>query len=251
MPRPRAYTLLIGTSGPFAAAALSVDASGNRVFEPGESVTVAPAWHNGTGATATVTGTAGTFTGPGGSLYAIVDGTADYGTVAPGATASCASTGNCYRFGVFVPIPRPALHWDSTFLETLSNGNSSGWTLHVGGSFADVPAASGFYRFVETLLHRGVTGGCGPAAYCPVSPVTREQMAVFVLVAREGPGYAPPPAALPCSRTCPRPAPSAPGSRSWPGAAWWAAAAAAITVPWRRPRGTRCRSSCSARWIPG
>ena len=51
----------------------------------------------------------------------------------------------------------------------------------MGDSFTDVPRASGFYRFVETLLHRGVTGGCGGASYCPTSPATRGQMAVFVL----------------------------------------------------------------------
>lgn len=41
------------------------------------------------------------------------------------------------------------------------------WTLHVGGSFGDVPRGSPFYRFVEALLHRGVTSGCGPGAFCP------------------------------------------------------------------------------------
>jgi S-layer family protein len=55
-----------------------------------------------------------------------------------------------------------------------------------------VPASNGFYRFIETLLHNGVTGGCLGTTYCPSSPATREQMAVFVLVAREGAGYQPP-----------------------------------------------------------
>jgi hypothetical protein len=62
----------------------------------------------------------------------------------------------------------------------------------LGDSFTDVPRSNGFYRFVETLLHRGVTGGCGATTYCPTNPTSREQMAVFVLVAKEGPGYAPP-----------------------------------------------------------
>jgi hypothetical protein len=55
-----------------------------------------------------------------------------------------------------------------------------------------VATGSPFYRFIETLLHRGVTGGCDATAYCPDGSVTREQMAVFVLVAKEGAGYAPP-----------------------------------------------------------
>jgi hypothetical protein len=47
--------------------------------------------------------------------------------------------------------------------------------------FNDVPAASPFCRFIEELFRRGVVNGCGGGNYCPTSPVTREQMAVFVL----------------------------------------------------------------------
>jgi hypothetical protein len=55
-----------------------------------------------------------------------------------------------------------------------------------------MPASSPFYRFVETILHRGVTGGCTTSSYCPIASTTREQMAVFALVSKEGAGYAPP-----------------------------------------------------------
>jgi hypothetical protein len=71
------------------------------------------------------------------------------------------------------------------------------WTLHVGGSFADVPAASPYYRFIETLLHNGVTGGCGGGNYCAPPATSREQMSVFVLAAKHGPAYAPPACATP------------------------------------------------------
>jgi hypothetical protein len=64
------------------------------------------------------------------------------------------------------------------------------WTLHVGDSFTDVAGGS-FYRFVETLFHRGVTGGCATGQYCPAANTAREQMAVFVLVSKEGTGYSP------------------------------------------------------------
>ena len=46
--------------------------------------------------------------------------------------------------------------------------------------FADVPASSGFCRWIEELARRGVVTGCGNGNYCPVEPVTREQMAVFI-----------------------------------------------------------------------
>src|SRR6185503_115279 len=77
------------------------------------------------------------------------------------------------------------------------HGQQKPWTFHVGASFADVPPSSPFYPFVEVLLHRSVTAGCGPTQFCPDSPTTREQMAPFVLVARQGAGYRPPPCGTP------------------------------------------------------
>jgi hypothetical protein len=88
---------------------------------------------------------------------------------------------------------RPAQHWDSTALETVApTSNTKNWVLHVGDSFTDVVGTSPFYRFVETIFHKGVTGGCGANVYCPGSSTSREQMAVFVLVSKEGAGYTPP-----------------------------------------------------------
>ena len=89
---------------------------------------------------------------------------------------------------------RPVTHWDSTILETVSQSNTTKtWTLHIGDSFTDVPPSSPFYRFIETLLHNGVTGGCTGTTYCPAASTTREQMAVFVLLSRSP--TAPPPIA--------------------------------------------------------
>ena len=88
-----------------------------------------------------------------------------------------------------------------------TQGQQKQWLLHVGGSFSDVPIASGFYRFIETLLHHGVTGGCGGTFYCPGNATTREQMAVFVLVAKEGTGYAPPACTTPVFNDVPASSP--------------------------------------------
>jgi len=190
----RSYSLVVNAAGPFVATALLVDQAGNRVFEAGETAVVAPSWRNDTGAPQPLTGVASLFTGPGTSAYTITDSTADYGaSVAAGGTSNCSTvTGNCYGFNISVPPARPSVHWDSTFHETLSTGDNRNWTLHVGDSFTDVPRASGFYRFIETLLHRQITGGCTPNTYCPSGSTLREQMSVFVLVAKEGPGYQPP-----------------------------------------------------------
>jgi hypothetical protein len=184
----------------FGPAALALDAHSvagntgneNGVLEPGEAVSVEPAWHNGTTAAVTTAASASGFAGPAGAVYSIADSSANYGTAAPGATNDCFSaTGDCYLLSVSDPASRPAAHWDTTFSETLAVGGGQTWSLHVGGSFSDVPNTSPYYRFVETLFHRGVTGGCSTTAYCPASLASREQMAVFVLAAKQGPGLAP------------------------------------------------------------
>lgn len=65
-----------------------------------------------------------------------------------------------------------------------------------GTLFSDVPAEFFGADYIEQFFHLGITAGCGtnPLRYCPNNPVTRGQMAVFLLVTLEGPGYAPPPA---------------------------------------------------------
>ncbi len=69
--------------------------------------------------------------------------------------------------------------------------------LHVpppatGTVFLDVPQGSFAADWIEELASLGVTGGCGGGNYCPDSPVTRAQMAVFLLKTLLGSAYAPP-----------------------------------------------------------
>ena len=55
---------------------------------------------------------------------------------------------------------------------------------HAGNApFSDVPAGHAFRPWIDALVQAGITGGCAtnPARYCPDSPVTRAQMAVFLL----------------------------------------------------------------------
>ncbi len=61
-----------------------------------------------------------------------------------------------------------------------------------GTVFPDVPASNPFARWIEELSRQGVTGGCGSGLYCPSNPVTRQQMAVFLLKMLEGSTYVPP-----------------------------------------------------------
>jgi hypothetical protein len=178
-------------------AALTVDTAGNFVLEPGEAVDVRPAWRNVNGASQTFSATLINMAGPAGATYSITDPTGNYGTVANGATAPCS---DCYAVSVSNPPTRPAVHWDASAVESIApdaQGQQKLWLLHVGRSFTDVPSSNTFYRFVETLLHHSVTGGCSGTQYCPASSTTREQMAVFVLVAKEGTGYVPPACSTP------------------------------------------------------
>jgi hypothetical protein len=47
--------------------------------------------------------------------------------------------------------------------------------------FDDVPCDSPFATWIYDLAARGITGGCSNVAYCPVDPVLRQQMAVFLV----------------------------------------------------------------------
>jgi hypothetical protein len=49
-------------------------------------------------------------------------------------------------------------------------------------TFTDVPTDHPFFRFIEALAAAGITGGCSvnPPMYCPDTPLTRGQMAVFL-----------------------------------------------------------------------
>jgi len=62
------------------------------------------------------------------------------------------------------------------------------------GIFGDVACPSLFADWVEELYAAGITGGCNasPLLYCPDAPVTRAQMAAFLLKASLGSSYAPP-----------------------------------------------------------
>jgi hypothetical protein len=60
------------------------------------------------------------------------------------------------------------------------------------GFFIDVPCPGPFTDWIEQLSTEGITGGCGDALYCPADPVTRDQMAVFLLKTRHGISYVPP-----------------------------------------------------------
>ena len=55
-----------------------------------------------------------------------------------------------------------------------------------GNLFNDVPADSWAFGYINAIRDAGITQGCGNSNYCPKDPVTREQMAAFLVRAIEG-----------------------------------------------------------------
>ena len=148
-------------------AALAVDTAGNRVLEPGETVDVRPTWRNINGAAQTFSGTLTNITGPAGAVYTITDPVGDYGTVPNDTNAPCA---DCYAVAVSDPVSasggalgrlrrreHPSRH----------SGPAEAVAAARGRQLHRRAAASPFYRFIETLLHHGVTGGCSATAVLP------------------------------------------------------------------------------------
>ncbi|HEY0513557.1 MAG TPA: ELWxxDGT repeat protein [Thermoanaerobaculia bacterium] len=52
-----------------------------------------------------------------------------------------------------------------------------------GTRFADVPAGYWAARWIEQLAADGITSGCGGGNFCPDQPITRAEMAVFLVTA--------------------------------------------------------------------
>ena len=155
-----------------------------------------PTWQNTGGSSSALTGSASSFSGPGGGTYSIVDGLADYGIIAGGgSTAGCAGQANCYAFSQTPAAPRPATHWDASFTETVSDAATppKSWILHLGDSFLDVPRSYPFYKKIETIFHNLITVGCTPTDYCPTDKVPRSQMAIFIARGLAGGGQNVPP----------------------------------------------------------
>jgi hypothetical protein len=96
---------------------------------------------------------------------------------------------------VSITATSPALPAGSLNAVTVTNPSGTGGTLPFGwiADFADVPSNQQFYFHITRLVSNGITAGCGTGIYCPLSSVTRQQMAVFLMKAKNGICYQPPP----------------------------------------------------------
>jgi hypothetical protein len=80
------------------------------------------------------------------------------------------------------------------FLLRGEHGGSYAPPPATGTVFGDVSAGAFAAAWIEQLAAEGVTSGCGGGNYCPNDAVTRAQMALFLLKAKYGSAYLPPPA---------------------------------------------------------
>ena len=90
-----------------------------------------------------------------------------------GITAGCGGGDYCPDD----PVTRAQM---SVFL--LKGAHGADWVPDsVGSYFLDVPPGSFAADWINYIAWQGITGGCGTNIYCPDNPVTRAQMAVFIL----------------------------------------------------------------------
>ena len=93
-------------------------------------------------------------------------------------TSSSAGSGNgSVQYSVDAN-PGPTIRSDSITI------GGRAFTVYQGIDFLDVPANDVFYTVIGQLSARGVTLGCGNGNFCASDPVTRGQMAAFILRAK-------------------------------------------------------------------
>ena len=96
-----------------------------------------------------------------------------------------------WTVGIENPGGSDGLMYQPSYDETLLSNKSI--MIKHPDLFMDVMDHSGYLPFITKLYNNHVTSGCGsnPLRYCPFSPVTRAQMAVFLLTAKYNGGTIP------------------------------------------------------------
>jgi hypothetical protein len=88
----------------------------------------------------------------------------------------------------------PALPAGALYDVVVTNPSTAAGTLVKGwlADFSDVPQAYLYHGAIEKIVRAAITTGCGGGKYCPNDPVTRDAMAKFLLVAKNGSAFNPP-----------------------------------------------------------
>jgi len=89
-------------------------------------------------------------------------------------------TGGCGN-GNYCPEAVVTRDQMAVFLLRAKHGSSYVPPTATGSMFGDVPLGYWADKWIEQLATEGITGGCGNGYYCPTAPVSRAQMAVFLV----------------------------------------------------------------------
>jgi hypothetical protein len=100
----------------------------------------------------------------------------------------------------------PGLHQAQLFVSGVDPFAPVAVPVNFTIAFLDVPQGSFADNFIHAVAGAGITVGCGNGDFCPSDPMTRGVMARWLLLARHGATYAPPPCTgifsdVPCEYT--------------------------------------------------
>jgi hypothetical protein len=135
---------------------------------------------------------------PAGGTPIQVKGT-DFETGATVKIGGVAATGITVSDFDTIDATTPALAPGSVNDLVVTNTDGTTGTLVKGwvADFLDVPGTQIFYTYVTKLVSNGITVGVGGGLYGVNQPTLRQQMAVFLMKAKHGLCYAPPPCTIP------------------------------------------------------
>ncbi len=112
-------------------------------------------------------------------LYFFVDGVKQMGAIS-GEVAWVQVTRS-------IPAGLHELTWQYHKDGATSSGSDAGWVDSVVMQpFADVSGSSWAASYITGIYNAGITTGCGSGNYCPAGNVPRDQMAAFLVRAKEG-----------------------------------------------------------------
>ena len=129
--------------------------------------------------------TSGTFSVQAGQTFAdVLAGDFDFTAVdllrSKGITAGCSATPLLYCPDANVTRRQMAVF----MIRTIIGGDTFPYTTTP--YFTDVPSTDPNFKWIQKMRDLNITAGCGGTQYCPDDPVTRGQMAVFIIRARLG-----------------------------------------------------------------
>ncbi len=140
-----------------------------------------------------------------GGTAATISGTdfADPTTVTVGGTPVTVTFTDDHTLNATMPAFDPGTSHD--VVVTTPSGTTGTITRGWVADFLDVPGGHQFYSFVTALVSNNITAGVGSGLYGVDNPTLRQQMAVFLMKAKHGLCYTPPPCTsatftdVPCS----------------------------------------------------